>query len=361
MGNTNKQNEDIDYLTINEEKLKNIKSINLIKEVKSRFNIKLIFSFLEQKLKREIIRYNKKYQNLFNINIDDYKKDCKIIRIMEKNGFGKEYTLDKNRLIFEGEFKNGKKNGKGTEYFVDGIEQKLFEGTYLNGKRHGKGIEYHRIRIWQIKKGIECNQGKIRFKGEYSNGYKIEGKGYDDSGKLEFKLERNGIGKEYYFNGKLSFKGQFINGKKNGKGKQYHENGKLQYDGEYKDGLLNGKVKEYDDKGKLIFEGEFKDDKRWKGRADDEEFQGEYLNGKKWNGKAIEYECYGDPRELAPLISFEGEYINGEKKGFGFKYSCRNKIYSVTYNGGHEYIPDYEDYDEDNKILDDLLLFKSDD
>ena len=120
MGNTNNRKKDIEHLTINEEKLKNIKSINLIKAVKSRFNIKLIFSFLEQKLKQEIIRYNKKYQNLFNINIDDYKKNCKIIRIIEKNGFGKEYTLDKNRLIFEGEFKNGKKNGKGTEYFEDG-------------------------------------------------------------------------------------------------------------------------------------------------------------------------------------------------------------------------------------------------
>ena len=31
---------------------------------------------------------------------------------MENNGFGKEYTIDGNKLIFEGEFKNGKKKWK---------------------------------------------------------------------------------------------------------------------------------------------------------------------------------------------------------------------------------------------------------
>ena len=319
MGNKNNRKKDIEYLTINEEKLKNIKSINLIKAIKSRYNIKLIFSYLEQKLKQEIIRYNKNYQNLFNINIDDYKKDCKFIRIMEKNGFGKEYTLGGNTLIFEGEFKNGKKNGKGTEYINGGKKQKSFEGTYLNGKRHGKGIEYD---PW----------GNIKFKGEYSNGYKIEGKDYYSNGKLKFKLEKNGIGKEYHKNGKLSFKGKFINGKKNGKGKNYHENGKFYYEGEYKDGLLNGYVKEYDDEGKLIFEGEYKDDKRWKGRADDEFFNGEYLDGEYWNGTFYEYEYTNSSRILYSMI----EYINGEQK--------RN------YLGGKE-DGDYEDINIDNYIL----------
>jgi len=37
-------------------------------------------------------------------------------------------------LIFEGEYKNGRKNGKGKEL--------LFEGEYLNGKRwNGKEIK----------------------------------------------------------------------------------------------------------------------------------------------------------------------------------------------------------------------------
>ncbi len=53
MGNTNNQKEDINNIIINEEKINNIKSINLIEAVKSIYNIKIIFSYLEQKLKKE--------------------------------------------------------------------------------------------------------------------------------------------------------------------------------------------------------------------------------------------------------------------------------------------------------------------
>ena len=75
--------------------------------------------------------------------------------------------------------------------------------------------------------------------------------------------------KEIYYNGKLIFEGEYLNGKRNGKGKEYNDNGKLIFEGEYLNGKRNGKGKEYDNNGKLIFEGE-------------------YLNGK--NGKGKEYE-----------------------------------------------------------------------
>ena len=117
MGNTNNQKKEADNEEIiSEEKLKNIKSINLIETVKSKnFTIK-IFSYLEQLLKLKIINYNKNYQSLLLFNIEYYKENCQKTRVMETNGFGKEYTKKDNSLIFEGEFKNGKKNGKGKEY-----------------------------------------------------------------------------------------------------------------------------------------------------------------------------------------------------------------------------------------------------
>ena len=42
--------------------------------------------------------------------------------------------MNKNKLslIFEGEYKNGRRNGKGKEY-RNGIL--MFEGEYINGKR----------------------------------------------------------------------------------------------------------------------------------------------------------------------------------------------------------------------------------
>ena len=60
--------------------------------------------------------------------------------------------------------------------------------------------------------------GRVIFDGEFSNGYIIEGIKYGRDGNLEFILERNGIGKEYY-DGYLKFEGIYLRGEKNGKGK----------------------------------------------------------------------------------------------------------------------------------------------
>ena len=46
------------------------------------------------------------------------------------NGKGKEYDEYNNELIYEGEYKKGRKNGKGKEYFIDGKLKS--EGEYLN-------------------------------------------------------------------------------------------------------------------------------------------------------------------------------------------------------------------------------------
>ena len=54
----------------------------------------------------------------------EYKDDI-------KNGKGKEYY--KGKLMFEGEYKNGHKNGIGKEYDITG--EIIFEGMYLNDER----------------------------------------------------------------------------------------------------------------------------------------------------------------------------------------------------------------------------------
>ena len=58
-----------------------------------------------------------------------------------KNGDGnvKEYNND-GELVFEGEYLDGKRYGKGREYNKDKL---IFEGKYLDGKRDGKGKEYN--------------------------------------------------------------------------------------------------------------------------------------------------------------------------------------------------------------------------
>ena len=118
--------------------------------------------------------------------------------------------------IFEGEFLNEEKNGKGKEYnsFNDEL---IFEGEYLNGKRNGKGKKYD-------------YKGKLEFEGEYLYNHRLKGK--------------------YYINERLEYEGEYLFNKKyNGKG--YDESSNIIY--ELKNGT--GKVKEFNYDGTLEFEG----------------------------------------------------------------------------------------------------------
>ena len=70
----------------------------------------------------------------WNGKIFDEKNNI-ICEIINDNGIFKEY--DKvNYISFEGEYKNGERNGKGKEYKSGYL---IFEGEYLNDERNGKG------------------------------------------------------------------------------------------------------------------------------------------------------------------------------------------------------------------------------
>ena len=132
---------------------------SLIREIKSCYNVEKIFSFLEQRIKLDIIIYNKKLQKLFEVDIEDYKKICK---------------------------------------------------RFIKGERNGKGKEYY-------------SNGKLKFEAEYLNGKRWNGKGYNNEGHLEYELKNGcGKIKEYYSNGELAFQGEYSNGERKGKGKEYN-------------------------------------------------------------------------------------------------------------------------------------------
>ena len=222
----------------------------MLRNLKSIYFIRILFSLVNDKTKLRLIKYNKNFQNIIDINIINYKIMSGRYIIYDSSGKGKEYDSYEDSLLFEGKFLNGKRwEGKGKEINGDII----LIGEYSEGKLNGKVKEYREY--------------ILIFEGEY-----IEGK-------------RNGLGKEYYFFGNLIFNGIFKAGKKwegigydkyghkiyelkNGKGyiKEYDDFGILKYEGEYSNGERNGKGKEYDEKEQLVFEGE-------------------YFKGKKWNGK----------------------------------------------------------------------------
>ena len=324
--------------------MKYIKSLNIIK---------IIYSFIEERKLLTLIKYNKKAKNLMDITLLNYKflsGRCIVYNNGNNgNGKGKEYDGHTNKLIFEGEYLNKKRNGKGKEYNLYG--ELIFDGEYLKGKRHGKGKEYE-----------DSKNNILIYVGEYLNGLK------------------NGKGKEYDLYGKL-YEGEYLNGKKHGKGKEYDTNGKLIYEGEYVNGKkingnienkrtivrkasgrniklfegeINGKGKEYDYDGNMIFEGEYLNGKRHgngNGYNDNGELilECEYKNGKMWNAKGYDgkgnktYEIIngnGHAKELSYRgeLLFDGEYLSGQRNGKGKEYFYDRLFEDEKYR----YISDFE-------------------
>ena len=167
----------------------------MLKNTKSIYFIKRLFTFVGEKNKLDIIKYNKNMQNILDISIINYKFFSDRYIIFEKNGKGKEYD-EYDTLVFEGEYLNGKRNGKGKEYYYNG--DLLFEGEYLNGQRNGKGKEYN-------------NKGNLLFKGDYLNGNKWNGNGYDNNNNIVYTLkDGKGVIKEYQACGRLKFEGIYL-------------------------------------------------------------------------------------------------------------------------------------------------------
>ena len=136
----------------------------MLENIKSKKILKEIFKQLNYKWKLNLIKYNKKLQNIMIIDLNYYKTVSNRYIIYESTRKGKEYNSYNDNIIFEGEYLDGKRNGKGKEYYIFG--NLLFEGEYLNGKRNGRGKEYY-------------ENGKLKFDGEYLNGKEWNGKGYD--------------------------------------------------------------------------------------------------------------------------------------------------------------------------------------
>ena len=179
MDKETKNNNDLIKSDLKEKRKRNIENI------KSKHILEKIFSYINIKTKLSILIYNNSLKKKLSINIENYKKISGYYKIGGKNGNCKLYDLETNNLIFEGEYLNGKKNGKGKEYHIN--DKLKFEGEYLNGA------------LWNIK-------------------------GYNIYGELEFEI-KNGNGKirEYNCEGKLIYEGEYINGERNGKGIEYEK------------------------------------------------------------------------------------------------------------------------------------------
>ena len=284
----------------------------------------------------------KKYEGIYKIKMHNHIYTYYILNSKVSNKF-----IDLNKeIIYEGEYNEGLKEGKGKEFNKNG--NILFEGDFLNGYRYnGKEFDDDGKLLFEgkYKKGIPFNgikkeyiNGLLRFEGEIKNGLKLKGREYDQFSNIIFEGEyQNGVkykGKEKYTKD-LIFEGEYKEGTIY-KGKDFDINNRIRFEGEYKN-KHRYKGKEFNENNELIFEGNYKfycnTEIRWIGngkeyqmikqppKEDKKEliYEGEYLNGKKWNGKGKEFNPDG-------TLLFEGEYKNG-KKYFGKLYKKGELIF----------------------------------
>ena len=286
----------------------------------------------------------------------------------KRNGLGKEYY--DNILLFEGEYLNGKKwngkgynkngnisyelkNGNGFMKEYNGKDKIYFEGYYKNGEKNGKGTDYL------------TDYHFVVFDGEYYNGFKWNGRIYDKEGNVKFEIKKGkAFIKKYDENNILRAEGIIINGEPNGLFKLYDSEGNLEDECEFLNGKYNGKKKEYKN-SKLIFDGEYLYDHKIRGKDYINgilEFEGEYLYDKKWNGKGYDengniiYELIngnGKVKEYNDdgVLIFDGEYLNGKMNGKGKEYDYKgNLIFDGEYLNGKKYNGNGKEYNYGNTL-----------
>ena len=200
----------------------------------------------------------------------------------------KGILLTINGEYYEGEFMNGKKDGRGKLIYKNGTE---YIGDFKNNRHNGYG------QLTQMDGEIfqgEWKEGKINGNGTrfHSNGDKYIGNYINNI--------RNGHGYYIFANGD-SYEGNWKNGKANGIGVFKYNNGNV-YEGEFKDNLISGK-------GKFVLKN-------------GDIYSGVFSNGL-INGKGTMVNNKGE--------KYVGYFLNGTKNGIGKLMNKNGKVIQQGY------------------------------
>jgi antitoxin component YwqK of YwqJK toxin-antitoxin module len=217
---------------------------------------------------------------------------------LKSEGNRKNYALEGEWFFYDNqgdtvlimEYKNNKKHGLRTAFFVDEIVQENYSNdvkqgiakvfhypsrklkkkmNYENGKIEGKVFEYNKegriISIFEYKKGYLVSRERIN---RYNTQNKKTGlwKEFDEEGNLKTETmymngKKNGFHKTYDKTGKLISIEKYINDelqkdvaelKEYELRKDYYPSGKIKIIGSYYDGKADGIRREYSEEGKII-------------------------------------------------------------------------------------------------------------
>lgn len=170
--------------------------------------------------------------------------------------------------IYEGEFKNGKADGLGSNKYFS-YEREVIDDKIAN--KYNSTLVHEYKGVWkdgELIKGSYFYHGKLINEGFRKN-LTLNGNGilYFDNGKKSFEGQfvegiPFGNGTLFYENGNYAYIGLWKNGKENGQGISYYENGNIKYQGEWQNGMKNGQGVSFYRNGKKEFQGKWKDNKK---------------------------------------------------------------------------------------------------
>ena len=140
---------------------------------------------------------------------------------------GWNYYIDVNGNLYIGLFINGKLNGKGEKH---GLNNEIYCGDFINDLFDGKGKEINDLYEYEgeFKEGKKNGKGKIIYKdtGDWYEGYFLEN-------------NFNGEGHYYWKKNGYEYIGNYVDGIIKGKG-VYKYGDKATYKGEFKNGVKEG-------------------------------------------------------------------------------------------------------------------------
>lgn len=224
--------------------------------------------------------------------------------------------------IYDGYFKDGKRNGQGRFTYTNGD---IYIGLWNQDEREGTGT-YHfangDIYEGEWSHNIRTGMGTIN----YVNGDSYKGAWSDD--------RRNGQGTMNYVNGD-SYEGAWKDDKRNGHGVMiYNPQSTLQiYEGDWQDDERKGQGKLVWKSGE-VYEGSWENDERsgygkgsfTNGNVYEGEWKNDDLNGK---GTIVYVQDDPDGRE-----SYEGGWLDGKRNGQGKMIWKNGQIYEGEWKNG---------------------------
>lgn len=227
------------------------------------------------------------------------------------DGYG-TYVYD-DGSVYTGNFKNGKRHGKGKMKWVSGAKNgEEYEGEWFNDNPDGYGVyTYADGSKYEgtFKDGKRHGKGTMTWASGLRKGEKYEGEWFND------RIEGKGV---YTYSDGSKYDGEFKDGKKHGKGTMTWNSGPRKgekYEGDWKDDKIEGKgIYTYADGGK--YEGEFKDGKKhgkgtmtWNsGDRKGDKYTGDWADD---NIHGVGKYYYADGR------IYEGRFEKGKKHGYG--------------------------------------------